>query len=76
MKLCEICGAPPLFKTGDRVALNAVWMQHSGGDCGNHPIGRRATVVGLSRNAGCARLVFDGTKTPTTFHQSFLRRIR
>jgi hypothetical protein len=71
---CEICGAPPIFKKGDRVALNAVWHKHSAGT--GPGIGTKATVLGPSRKAlSCVRLVFDGKKTPQSFHQSFLRRI-
>jgi hypothetical protein len=67
---CEICGAPPLFKKGDRVFLNAVWMGHAGdaGDAGD------ATVIGQSRKPGCVRIVFDGRKTPNIYHQTFLSR--
>ncbi len=72
---CEYCGAPPMFKKGDRVALNAVWHKYSGGDS-DFTIGSKATVRGLSRDAGCIRIVFDGQKTPQTFHQSFLNKIR
>jgi len=74
MANCAICGAPPMFKRGDRVALNAVWMKHSGGMGRN--IGDRATVLGLSRTENCVRLVFDDRKTPCTYHQTFLRGIR
>jgi hypothetical protein len=62
-----------MFKTGDRVKLNAVWMKHSGGF--GHQINSKATVVGQSRNLGCVRIVFDGQRTPNTFHQSFLTKI-
>lgn len=65
-----------MFKKGDRVALNAEWMKHSGGEVGVYSINRKATVIGSSRNPGCVRIVFDGTKTPQSFHQSFFRRIR
>jgi len=61
-----------MYKKGDRVALNAIWMKHSGGI--GRMIGSKATVLGLSRTAGCIRIVFDGTKTPRTYHQSFLSR--
>ena len=74
---CEYCGAPPMFKKGDRVALNAEWMRHSGGGVIGHMVNDRATILGPSRSAAsCFRLVFDGRKTPITFHQSFLRKIR
>jgi hypothetical protein len=72
---CTTCGASPRFKKGDRVALNAVWMKHSGGGAG-HKVNDKATVIGQSRTAPyCFRLVFDGTKTPTSFHHSFLRKL-
>jgi hypothetical protein len=63
-----------MFKKGDRVALNAVWHKHSAGT--GPGIGTKATVVGFSRLcAACIRIVFDGKKTPQSFHQAFLRRI-
>jgi hypothetical protein len=69
MRVCETCGAPPRFKTGDRVKLNAVWAKHSN-EAGE--VGKRATVVGHSRKASnCIKVVFDGTKTPQSYHQSF-----
>jgi hypothetical protein len=66
-----------MFKKGDHVALNAEWMKHSGGGVSGRMINDRATILGPSRSAAsCFRLVFDGRKTPRTFHQSFLRKIR
>ena len=70
---CEYCGAPAMFKKGDRVALNGEWRPY--GNRG-YAVGAKATVIGQSRSLGCVRLLFDARKTITTFHQSFLRRIK
>jgi hypothetical protein len=71
LKPCEYCGAPPMFKKGDRVALNSNWAN----DGINPQRGDKATVVGQSRALGCVRVLFDGRKTLTSFHQSFLSKI-
>lgn len=73
---CELCGAPPMFKKGDRVALNATWVERAGGEIGIYTLDKKATVVGHSKNPGCIRIVFDCTKTPQSFHQMFLSKIR
>jgi hypothetical protein len=67
-----------MFKKGDRVALNAEWMKHSGGMVGAYTINRRATVVGVSsiKYPSCIRIIFDGTKTPQRFHQSFFNLVK
>ena len=62
-----------MFAKGDRVYLNDVWKKHNLGQIG--PNVMNATVQGLSRNRGCVRIIFDGKKTPTTYHQSFLSKL-
>lgn len=69
---CKYCGAPPMYKKGDRVKLNALWMKNSGGQ--GPAVNTKATVLGSSHTKGCVRIVIDGTKTPSTFHQSFLTK--
>ena len=74
---CEYCGAPRIFKKGDRVELNEAWSKHCDGDP-KPAKGTRAKVVGYSHDYQyLVRIVFDfGVKTPTTFHQSFLTKVK
>jgi hypothetical protein len=74
MANCEFCGAPPVFKKGDRVALNSNWFVASLGM--GRQVGSKATVLGLSRTKYCVRVLFDGLKKPQIFHQSFFNFVR
>lgn len=74
---CEICGAPPIFKKGDRVKLNAAWVRHCNGEPSmGYLLGAKATVLGPSRShRGVVRVQFDNYEAPTSFHQSFLTKV-
>lgn len=67
---CDSCLAK-YFRKGRRVVLGGEWMDW--GDS-KFPVGKKAKVVGLSRTQGCIRIVFDGQKTPQSWHCSFLER--
>ena len=66
------------FDKGDRVALNQEWVTHNAGrPDARYPKGREAAVIGFTRiYPECIRVVFDGQKTPTTFHESFFSLVR
>jgi hypothetical protein len=74
-ELCKYCGAPPIFKKGDRVALNTEWKKASGGEM-KPLIGSKATVRKAGTATGCVWVLFDDQKIAKLFHQSFFRRIR
>lgn len=62
---------------GTIVSLNDAWVRHCQyAPWKNYPKGRRALVVGPSRTPECTRVIFDGNKTVTTFHNSFLSPVQ
>jgi hypothetical protein len=65
-----------MFKKGDRVRLNAVWLAQNGGVNCCPPVGTKGTIVGGSVNPACVGVVFDGQKTRQSFHQTFLTKLR
>jgi hypothetical protein len=68
---CDSC-LTKYFRKGRRVVLGGDWKDW--GWSKNFPIGRKAKVIGLSRTQGCIRIVFEGKKTPQSWHCSFLER--
>lgn len=61
------------FSKGDKVKLGGDWAQHCQYNTSRFsPVGKRGTVVGQSRTKDCTRIIFDGQKTPQTFHNTFL----
>jgi hypothetical protein len=70
---CDSCLAK-YFRKGRRVVLGGEWKQWRW-EVKTPPIGQKAKVVGLSRTQGCIRIVFDGQKTPQSWHCSFLERV-
>ena len=74
---CRYCGAPPMFKAGDRVKLNSEWTKASGGIKNyGYEKGREGVVTGPSRIEMCTMVLFDGDKRPSFWHQSFFTKIR
>lgn len=69
---CDSCLAK-YFRVGRRVILGGEWKDW--GFSKRFPVGKKAKVVGLSRTQGCVRIVFDGQKTPQSFHCTFLERV-
>lgn len=59
------------FTKGDRVKLGGDWKDFCPEET-VYLVGRKAEVVGFSRDRECCRVVFDGTKTPQPFHCTFL----
>ena len=72
---CKYCGAPPMFKAGDKVQLNESWGKACGQDP-SYPVGMKGVVTGPSRAAMCVMVVIDGRKRPSSWHQSFFTKIR
>lgn len=68
---CQTCMGK-YYPKGTRVRLGGRWKTWKGDN--NFPVGKEGTVLGLSRTEGCIRLVFDGQKTPQTWHYTFLER--
>lgn len=64
-----------MFKIGDRVKLNEKWGKACSVDL-KYSIGTKGTITGLSRIEMCVMVLMDGTKRPSSWHQSFFTKIR
>ncbi len=71
---CDSC-LTKYFRVGRRVVLGGEWKDWGFFEGKKFPVGKKAKVVGLSRTQGCIRIVFDGQKTPQSWHCTFLERV-
>ena len=67
----------PKFRKGDRVRINGEYGKWDMTTSGLAKVGQRGTIVGEDRSTPLLwRMLLDGTKTPSTWHHSFLTRIK
>jgi hypothetical protein len=59
------------FKIGERVRLSELGRQRF-----RHPSDKPATVVGYSRIGSAVNVIFDGNKSATSLHASYLEAER